>query len=223
MKFSDWYEELKKLKERTDPLLVDEEVLTIDINIASINKIMVFLASDGIKFLQNGTDIRDNGVRNYYTASEKEWERALGDLRTKVTLAESLHEKLVKIAVNPYMKEVVLDRMTGVEEDIPPNDVILQMAAVRREKELIGILKMQAKDGAVRLEIPLESPSSCYELSMSVSGNMAWVYWGGKASRSEASVKENLSFLNHYSAIKEGIEKCAKVVKAAVSVSNCRR
>lgn len=219
MRINAYMAEIGKLHKRTETLLVDEDVLTADVKLPT-ETITIFLGEGEIKYLLNGIDMQAQGIRNRYTASEKAWEIALGDLRTKVELAENLNPKLVRVAVAPYMKDVVLDRITGIEDDIPDPEVILNIVAVKREKLLEGMLLEHALPGNFRLELPLNSPSKVYKLSVTVSGHLAWIFYGGTNDRSSASVKENLSFLNNFDAIKVQVEKAAKVVKAAMDLSS---
>jgi hypothetical protein len=186
LKYSDWSQALSNLKDRAMPLLVDEELLTDRITVKDVavsNKrasnrgatleehtYEIYLG-DEIAYRVDGKKSGDYVFRQAYRATEKAWQTLLGSLTTKITMAEQLHQRVLRLAVQPYIKEAVMDRLLG-EGDIPDNEVILKNAANKRIghfNELIKSLDKDSTGGDFRGNVPLPSPSPNYNFVMAFS------------------------------------------------------
>lgn len=216
MRHKEWIKQLTDLHTRSKKLIVDESVLVTKVQREPNNPnadVTVLLAEDGIRFLNIvGNVISEGTVQDYYAAGNNAWGAALGDLRAKIEMAESISEKMVHAAVAPYMKEAVLDRLVGAD-DIPSNETILKIAAKKREIILHQILPdpfLFPKD--FRLDCPLPSPSKFYNLQVEYWLYNRYVIYGDKNNRDEATIKQNLSFLDNFEEIKRTITRLAKIM-----------
>jgi hypothetical protein len=188
LKYSDWSQALSNLKNRAMPLLVDEELLTDRITVKDVavsNKrasnrgatleehtYEVYLG-DEIAYRVDGKKASEYELRQAYRAPEKAWQTLLGSLTTKIDMAEQLNHRILRLAVQPYIKEAVMDRLLG-EGDIPDNDVILKNAAAKRLAGFTNGTLPFDKDstGDFRGNVPLPSPSVNYQFKVN------WTHWG---------------------------------------------
>jgi hypothetical protein len=208
LKYNEWFNELQKIHEETKGLLVDEEVMCESITIKdkfSISRRYSIFLGDEIRFNINGLSGSAYEFKKAYSSKNPDWQSMLGGLRTKVTMAKILNEKLLGAMVEPYLKEAVLDRLTG-ENEMPGNEEIIRKAAARRLVKLKLLLPKM--DGQFRAEFPLPSPSENYTLQAKYRFGSVDVEYGNPT-----GLKCCWSFLLHYDEIVATVEKFAVVFK----------
>jgi hypothetical protein len=206
MKFSDYTSELDKLHERSKALLVDEEVLCESFNLKTGEHLTVFLG-DKIMVRKNQEPAQEGSyqLRPYYTTRDNAWLEALGDLKTKITLAEALNKKLVKDLVQPYLKEAVLDRLTG-QDDVSDNEELLKRCAQKRIRKLQKTLPQRSYANCA---FHLPSPSVNFTLQVKFVHSSPEILWGDGFE----GLKANWSFLQNYEKIVETVAKFAALIE----------
>lgn len=203
MRYNEWQKKLADLQERTKNLIIDEELLCESVTIGG-DTYEVFLGTS-VRFWKNGKETYFN---NEYSAKEKGWQKLLGGLETKVTMAEALHPKLLNVLVKPYLKEAVLDRLTGVD-DVGDNEAVIKKVAAKRIDQLEKLIPHH-RDAT--FNITLKSPNKHYALKVN---SLRWrtdvIYGDGK-------LKANLSLLENYDAIRDTVAQFASHIKAAMKL-----
>ena len=177
MRYSEWLREIEKVREKTEKLLVDEEVLCDSVKIGE-NAYKIFLG-DRVQFYKNDKR-EDSDFRMDYGAKEHKWQELLGGLQTKVTMAEALNKKLLTAMVEPYMKEAVMERLVGDAPDIQDNETILRTCVAKR----LNKLNKTIPECYISAEFTLNSPSKNYDLSIHYSWHSALVKYGALESLS---------------------------------------
>lgn len=202
MKFTEWATEITSLKDLTAKLLVDEEVLSETIEIKE-HKLRVFLG-DKVTYSLDNEEISGYNMRRLYSAKEKAWGSLLGNLKTKVTLAQSLNQKLLGSLVEPYIKDAVLERLSGNSDQLDNEEIILRAATKRRAK-LEEMLPESPCNFRADFELP--SPSMNFQLTVRFRFyNTKDVVYG------DNGIKAKWSFLQNYSAIEASVSKFCKLI-----------
>jgi hypothetical protein len=203
LKFREFEEEVNTLRERTRELLIDEELLSETFNVKD-KRVRIFLG-DRIKISIDGdTDNSFYDLKSYYTSKDKIWEEVLGAFKTKIAMAEVIHGKLIAELIRPYLKETVLDRLTGTSEDIPSNEEILKKAVERRKNKLNSILPIVSK---TKIVWDLPSPSKNFRLSAIVGYSGPYIIYG------DGGIKSNWSFLCNYPQIEATVQQFNSLLK----------
>jgi hypothetical protein len=213
VRWSEYEREIINLQQRSKPLLVDEEVLCESVRIEELPGVFtewkVFLG-DQVTWFKNEKICYTNEPRMAYSPKESGWARLLGGLTTKITLAESLNDKLLNVMIEPYLKEIVMERLIGTQE-IQDKDAetIIRTAAQKRIKRLENMLP-EARH--LQATFNLKSPSENWPLVIQYHpGSIAW----GDLKRAwtvanEPSIKCCWSFLQNYDAVTKIIEQFAE-------------
>jgi hypothetical protein len=215
LKYNEWLKKLEELHEKTKTMLVDEEVLCEAVTITQ-HEYKVFLG-DQIIFKVDGKTESIYDFKRAHSTREKGWDRLLGGLTTKVEMAQELNIKLINALVTPFLKEAVLDRLTGAA-DIPDNEQIIRTAVDRRIEKLEKLVSVKDVFRSGRnLEFPLPSPSENYDLQINIivgyRGSLASVVYGNKN-----GLKCCWSFLQNFDKIEETIKRFAVVFAPLVEL-----
>jgi hypothetical protein len=207
VKFAEWEQKIEELHKKTTSMLVDEEVLCEAVKIGE-REFSVFLG-DNLVYRLDGVKTGYYEFKRAYSVREKGWDRLLGGLTTKVTLAESLNIKLIKALIDPYMTEAVLDRLTS-GADIADNETILRNAVERRVEKLKD--KIPKFDTDCSFSLP--SPSENYELAIIFNSN---IRIGHRVSYGNMNgLKCCWSFLQNYEKIEQTVEEFSGLIKPLI-------
>jgi len=213
VRYQEWYTKLVEIHSKATPLLVDEELFTESV-IIDKDKYTVFLG-DTITFRKNDlvtARLGDWEIKKLYSAKEKSWQVLLGGLETKVKMAEKFNETLISAVVEPYLKEAILDRLTGAEDQ--SNEQILRIATAKRMaklKRLLPKIDYSIFDGTFELH----SPSKNYSLEVKYDADPAILFGGEK---DIIGLKKCWCFLRNYDEIHDEVKALIEVLKPVMAM-----
>ena len=205
MRYIEWLEKITALHKKAQLLLVDEELLSEEATVHVPERgrhperdgVIKVSLGDALKFRWNSQLVMAYDVKQLYSAKEKGWASILGGLTAKISMSGVLNEKLLTVAVRPYMSEAVLDRLTG-ENDMLDNTEIIRTAAEKRLQALSDSLPYWLGHAEFRLP----SPDENYELHVE--------YWRGNSRQvtyGSPGLKRHWSFLQNYGEIENTVKQ----------------
>lgn len=218
MKWKDWNNQLGELAAKAKTLLVDEEVLTESFTAeadgaANAGAVFQVFLGDEVEYRMNGQNASEHQFRQEYRASEKGWVRMLGGLRTKIAMGEVLNPKLLMAMVQPYLKEAVLERLTG-EGEMPDDEMVIRNAVLRRVTRLNNLLPDTASIHDNQ-NFPLPSPSEHYGLQVQYEySGVGGVAYG----QGFAGIKTCWSFLTNFEQIESTVKEFADAFRPVVKI-----
>ena len=205
MKYVDWLLKIKELQKKSSKMLVDEDILSETVIIEQ--KTYGIYLGDNIGFKIEDKDVSEYDFRSIYTAKEPAWQTLLGGLETKVTMAQELDTLLKDAVAEKYMKDAVLERLTG-NEDISDNETIILKAKTKRIEKLAKLLPSTNYSFTASFKLP--SPSKNYVLEVSFKYDNREVHYGGLPGN---GIKTCWSFLQHYDQIEATVKQFAEYFK----------
>jgi hypothetical protein len=215
LRYNEWAKEIETLGLKARSLLVDEEVLTESVKIGE-DTFKIFLG-DRVRYSINGC--KSDYFRREYQAKEPKWQVLLGGLKSKVAMAETLNTKLLDAMVAPYMKEAVMERLTGAETDIQDNETILRKCVAKRLEKLNKTIP----EVYLGVEFKIKSPSENYDLGIHYSWHTAAVRYGAVESAnlaaiSKVGIKNCWSFLCNFEQITLRVNEFSVIMKQLVKI-----
>jgi hypothetical protein len=174
---------------------------------------------DNIGFKEDDGETTEFVFRSHYSAREPAWQTLLGGLETKITMARELDTLLKDAIAEKYMKDAVLERLTG-NEDILDNETIILKARDKRIEKLGDILP--STDHRFSADFKLPSPSKNYELTIQYQFGLKTIVYGGGT-----GIKNSWSFLQHYDEIETTVKQFAEyfrpIAKMGEAAKNARK
>jgi hypothetical protein len=128
-------------------------------------------------------------------------------------MAKILNEKLETAIIQPYLKEMVLDRLTG-KEYRTDNKAIIDNAVNRRMKELGS----KIRSGNSSFTFWLSQKLFPYRLGIHFNYGSVDIMYGALSGASGTHLRNNWSFLQNYDQIKRIIESFNKVWSPVVDL-----
>ena len=210
MKFSDYQREIEALQAKTANTLLDEEMLSESVEIDRV-KYSIYL---GDKIVYRVNDNEDEwGLKRAYSSSERGWPTLLGGLKTKVEMAMQVDSLVQEAIAEKYLKEEVLERLTGTGGADSDNATIIRKAANKRINKLN---KMVPKYKYLNAAFEMPSPSSNYTLALKYipNGNAYFEY--GELPNNNAGIKCCWNFLQHYDELEATVKQFVELWKPVV-------
>ena len=216
MKAMEWYNEAEALCKRVKLLLVDEDLMSESAQIGS-DTWRIYLG-EKLKFFKNDKEMDWYSLKKEYSSRDAVWQNLLGNLKTKVTMAESLNEKLLNYYVQPYIKEAVMERLTS-GSDTGGDEEILKMVARKRWSKLNSML-IPCKAEYLYGDFPLPSPSENYPLKACFRYNSGGYLTYGTETSIDKELKSMWSFLQHFDDIENTVKRFTEAFKPVIAIIN---
>lgn len=210
MKFSEYQREIEALQQKTADTLLDEEMLSESVEIDHV-KYSIYL---GDHIIYRVNDNEDEWVlKRAYNASDRGWPTLLGGLKTKVEMAMSVNNLVQEAIAEKYLKEEVLERLTGTGGADSDNVTIIRKAANKRINKLA---KMMPRYKYLNAAFSLPSPSSNYTLELKYPPNGTAYFEYGELPNVTAGIKCCWNFLQHYDELEATVKQFAELWKPVV-------
>ena len=215
MRFNEWQSQLETLHEKTQNMLVDEEILNESITIDG--KTYSIYLGDNIIYRVDSTVVNEWQFKSAYSATQGLWQMMLGSLETKISMALSLNDLLFEAIAEKYLKEEVLERLTGVGGADSDNLTVIRKAANKRIAKLQNLLPKYPYFGG---SFVLPNPSKVYILQISYPNNSAsgpYVAYGDLPN-ARAGIKCCWNFLQNYEQIETTFIKFVELWKPVIKM-----
>lgn len=152
MKFKDWDEKITGMHTEALELVIADDILFTTTTLkagsnAGKTELTVrigFSGSPEYRWNRDEWQVGLYSLKSAYSTSDHAYQQILTDLRTKLDMAKALHEKMLGIYAEPYLKDAVVARMRGINvsgnEEVISNAFkvqimkIAQMTRVIKEK-----------------------------------------------------------------------------------------
>ena len=198
-------------------MLVDEELLKEAIVIQG--KTYSIYLGDQIIYKVDGNIVNEWQFKSKYSSGESLWQMMLGSLQTKINMALSLNDLLFEAIAEKYLKEEVLERLTGAGDANSDNLTIIRKAANKRIHNLENKLPKSQYLNVVFISLP--SPSDVYDLTINYKKDSAYMEYG-ELPNNTAGIKCCWNFLQHYDELEAATVKFVELWKPVVKFLNKR-
>ena len=213
MRFSEFHQKLEEIHKKTSDFLVDEDVLSEVLSLKNGHEFKIFLG-DELVVKQRDTGVPDWGystiydLRPLYNSRAKEFTELLGSLEAKIAMAGTLNKKLVDALVQPYLKESVLDRLTGNDE-MPDNFQVIKIAANKRLLKLNNRIPTGPRSFSEIFKLP--SPSEVYGLAVQFWTTSSRILYGEEAEIT--GLKRAWSLLQNYDKVEAQVMAFVELIR----------
>lgn len=220
MKYTYWMDELRKVQTKVEQMVVEDDIfretITVKDSTGLPSKIVLGLGGNEIRMWLGEKKLDQWTMRRFYSSGEPQWAAMLANFQKKAELAETLHEKLLELYVEPFLKDAVLARMRG--SDLQSVEEILQHVFTKKSAELFKELYNNIVSDC-EFELPDIGNN---ELKVKCFRGRSYIYYGGieLSTTNNVPVKTCLHFLAHHPqimaeilALRTGLEQLSKVLK----------
>ena len=216
MRFRELEYSIDELHQKTKNFLVDSDMISETIHTKAGKKVtVVFGEKEPLVWVNDEKLGNFHYCSTVYSSKDPAWQALSSALRTKVEMARKLNDKLISALIQPFIKEAVLDRLTGAES--ATNETIIENAFARRLTRLKSIIPdLQTKE---RIMFPIKSPLENLKLEL------GW-RWGEKAIEisnrdiRSTGLKMKWEIITHYEEMEKIVTEFAKRVTPLLEIVN---